>query len=125
MKRASRLQVARHWLERFDGRNVVRSYARHFGVDLGCAVKELQSLGVTLDPAYVKALERTLADRKRVPPRSADAAVDEDESLQFGDEQFAFIAGRTAGGAAFGVTWEELPAPDGEVAEPDEPEPGP
>jgi hypothetical protein len=110
MNRAGRLQAARRWLVRYDGKRMLRSYARHFAVDLACALKELQMLGVTFDPDYVKALEATLAARRCAAQRPAAAAFADDEPWQPGDELFAFIAGRTEGGAAFGVTWEEMAA---------------
>ena len=45
---------------KFSGKNVARSYANWFAVDLLCAVKELSLCGVTLDPAYVAQLKTTL-----------------------------------------------------------------
>ena len=72
MNRAARLQSAAGWLKRFEGSNVVRSYARWFGVDLGCALKELRCLRVELDPVYVSRLETTLRNR---PPRATRRAV--------------------------------------------------
>ena len=63
MDRAARLQSAAGWLKRFEGFNVVRSYARWFGVDLACALKELRRLGVELDRIYVSRLETTLRNR--------------------------------------------------------------
>jgi hypothetical protein len=110
MNRAGRLQAARRWLACYDGKKLLRSYARHFAVDLACALKELQMLCVTFDPDYVKALETTLAARRHAAQRPADDAFADDEPWQPGDELFAFIAGRTEGGAAYGVTWEEMAA---------------
>ena len=103
MKRAARLQAAPAWLARYAGRNVVRSYARWFGVDLGCSLVELRSLGVELDPGYVTALRRTLDGARR--PRRADRG--EDEVPGESDDWFAYIAGYTPGGLPFGIAWEE------------------
>lgn len=104
MKRAARLQAAPAWLARYSGKNVVRSYARWFGVDLGCALVELQLLGVDLDPGYVTALRRTLEERGR--SRRADPE-EEEGVLGESDEWFAYIAGYTPGGLPFGISWEE------------------
>lgn len=49
MTRRGRLDAARHWLPKYTGKNVVRGYAKWFDIDLGCALKELQVLGVALD----------------------------------------------------------------------------
>ena len=109
MKRAARLQAAPAWLTRWapaaggSGKNVVRSYARWFGVDLGCSLVELQLLGVDLDPGYVTALRRTLDGGRR--PRRADRG--EEVVPGESDEWFAYIAGYTPGGLPFGITWEE------------------
>jgi hypothetical protein len=84
----------------------VQAYSRWFGVDLECAVTELQFLGVELDANYIQALRASLEGQ-----RHAKTAVNAGASVSGferpGDEQFAFIAGTTAAGFAFGVTWEE------------------
>jgi hypothetical protein len=88
MKRQARLESARTWLVKFSGKNVVRSYAKWFGVDLLCAVKELSLLGVAVDPAYVAQLKTTFASRRSRPKQ----AVPEPQSVGYGvdwDENFA------------------------------------
>ena len=70
------------FLRGFTGKNVVRGYARWFGVDLGCALVELQMLGVPLDPTYVARVRETLREKERIGRqrnerrRSARAAAD-------------------------------------------------
>ena len=64
MNRPARLQSAVAWLEAFDGRHVVRSSCKHFGVDSRCAALKLQKLGVMLDPEYLEARERS--ERQRI-----------------------------------------------------------
>ena len=49
MKQPARLQSAAHWIPTYQGKNVVRGYARWFGVDPGCALTELLLLDVDLD----------------------------------------------------------------------------
>ena len=108
MTREGRLTSARNWLVKFSGKNVVRSYANWFGVDLLCAVKELSLLGITIDPAYVAKLKTTLSSPKS---RRRKQPVEESQSVGYGvdwDENFAYIAGRTEAGFSYGVTWEEL-----------------
>jgi hypothetical protein len=88
----------------------VRSYAKWFGVDLLCAVKELSLCGVAVDPTYVAQLKTTLASRSRRP---AKQPVEDSQSAGYGvdwDENFAYIAGRTEAGFPCGVTWEEVEA---------------
>jgi hypothetical protein len=107
MARASRLQSGRHWLKTYSGKHVVRSYARWFGVDLMCALKELQLLGIRFEPEYVEALRRTAAAgsrRRREVARDGKSVGAEREWNQ----EFAYIAGYTEAGFPFGVTWEEF-----------------
>jgi hypothetical protein len=109
MSRASRLQSARHWLRTYSGKHVVRSYARWFGVDLMCALKELQLLGIRFEPRYVEGLRRTAAAgsrRRREVAREVERFGAEGEWNQ----DFAYIAGYTEAGFPFGVTWEQFEA---------------
>lgn len=63
MKRPARLPAARAWLQGLQGRRIVRAYARWFGVDLLCAVKELRMLGVAVDPEYEQQIRVTIETR--------------------------------------------------------------
>jgi hypothetical protein len=85
---------------------VVKAYAKRFGVDLGCALKELQLLRVALDPTYVERLSRRLQHRidRRRPKAVSD--IPEGYGVDW-DDHFSFIAGFTPGGAPYGTTWEE------------------
>jgi hypothetical protein len=107
MSRAARLQSGRHWLTSFSGKRVVPSYARWFGVDLVCAAKELQILGVHFSHEYLDALRRNAAGRPKhshnVPKGAAAPVVD-----PMSNQGFAYIAGHTTAGLPFGVTWEEM-----------------
>ncbi|WP_394842860.1 hypothetical protein LZC95_38030 [Pendulispora brunnea] len=76
MRRPARLEAARHWLPTFNGKNLVRGYAKWFGVDLGCALKELLLLGVALDPIYVERLRTSLRNRASRAPSSAPPRED-------------------------------------------------
>ena len=110
MNRQARLESAGSWLMKFSGKNVVRSYANWFGVDLLCAAKELSLCGVAVDPAYVAQFETTFASRSN---RRQKQPVAEPQSVGYGvdwDENFAYIAGRTEAGFPYGITWEELEA---------------
>lgn len=116
MKRPARLQAASSWLKTFGGKNVVRGYAKWFGVDLGCALKELQKLGVELDPTYVERLLCTLRSRRR--PRELGGTPEVPTGYGSGwDDDFTYIAGHTASGVAFGVTWREWEREDTYEAE--------
>jgi hypothetical protein len=104
MSRAARLQSARHWLARHAGKDVVRSYAKWFGVDHLCAVKELCMLGIDVDPAYVAKLEVTYRERaRRHTPKGSSCGGR--NTCTDGH------AGRNTAGFPSRVTWEELDPP--------------
>jgi len=63
MRRPARLQAAVKWRSGYVGKNIVRGYARWFGVDLVCAIVELRMLGVVVDTEYEQQVRRTIAAR--------------------------------------------------------------
>jgi hypothetical protein len=63
MRRPARLMAAVKWRSEYGGNNIVRGYARWFGVDPICAITELRMLGVAVDPDYEAELRRTIAAR--------------------------------------------------------------
>jgi hypothetical protein len=65
MKRSGRLASARSWLPKYSGKNVLRGYCKHFGVDWRCAAVELARLGVKIDPQYLARRETTEAEELR------------------------------------------------------------
>jgi hypothetical protein len=126
MNRAGRLRSAPHWLTSQTGRTAIqiaKSYRKRFGVDWPCAIRELEMLGIRLDPAWVAQLGRNLegaqrARRQRLERHKSEVAEYDPDS----DENFAYIAGYTPGGAPFGITWEEwkgMEAEDHRSAEPE------
>lgn len=107
MDRSARLQSAPAWVRTYEGKNIAAGYRKHFAVDWACAFRELEMLGVKIDSAYKDQIlklvaGRIAAGRRRSPKSEVDkCALDQDET-------FAYIAGYTEAGFAFGVTWEEL-----------------
>ena len=69
MNRNQRIRAAALWLTEYDGSHVVRSYRKRHGVDWLCAVKELQLLGVEIDPVYVSQLRRTVEEQAKMNPQ--------------------------------------------------------
>lgn len=90
------------------GRTITRRYAKWFGVDLGCALKELGVLGVAVDPVYAEQIRATLRGRNRPRRRAAEPETDIPEGYgSEWDENYSFIAGFTSGGGPFGTRWDE------------------
>lgn len=110
MKRESRLQSARAWIAKYQGKNIVKGYSSWYGVDLLCAINELRMLGIQIDEEREKQIRATLLGRSRARQRRKILQQQETEQLyaDFSDGTFAFIAGYTSGGVPYGTTWEEI-----------------
>ncbi len=110
MRRDQRLQSARAWLPTYAGKNIVRGYKNHFGVDEVCALVELRALGRQIDE---KRIERARLGAQR----RGEANLHRRETRQEifnpypdSDYHHYYVAGYTAGGFAYGITWEEAEA---------------
>jgi hypothetical protein len=110
MNRKGRLDSAKHWLTKYKGKNIIKGYKNHYGVDWLCAIKELQMLGVDLDPGYVENLKLSVKNRiiEKQRLKNGKKQALEHENSWDSDETFAYIAGYTSAGFPYGVTWEEL-----------------
>lgn len=117
MDRSARLQSARTWVKSYKGKNIAAGYRKHFAVDWICAFRELEILGVKIDAAYrgqiLKSVEGHVAARQRRKSRRGETP----ESSLDQDENFAYIAGYTEAGFAYGITREEWEGLD--VIDPD------
>lgn len=109
LARPARLQAAKNWLPSHTGKNIVRGYAKHFAVDLLCAVKELEMLGYHFSPKYIEQLKNSIEDRIRQRKERKRINRDKEIAMLFeSDDRFFYIAGYTSGGAPYGVTLEEM-----------------
>lgn len=80
MKRKSRLQAAVHWIPKYSGKNLVRGYARHFGVNLLCAITELETLGYKIKQSYKDSIrENEEAKQRRAIMRKQMRVFEETE----------------------------------------------
>ena len=104
-KRTDRLASARVWIEKYEGKNIVRGYSKKYQVDLLCSVVELELMGYEVDPTYKKQLEQSKAELQR--QRELKKMKNEEQLNMDSDDTFYFIAGYTPGGAPYGVTWDE------------------
>lgn len=66
MNREGRLVAAVAFLRGCNGENLIRRYARWFGVDVVCAALELQMLGKGIDPADIDRVRASQREKKRV-----------------------------------------------------------
>ncbi len=110
LKREARIQSAKNWISSYEGKNIVRGYAKWYGVDLLCAIIELRMLGAHVDENYEANVRRSIKNRakQRKQRRLARKEVESDDPHPDSDETFAYIAGYTSWGFPYGVTWEEI-----------------
>lgn len=93
LNRTRRLQASEKWLQKYTGKNIVRGYSKHFGVNLLCAAVELQALGYEVTEIYIQQLkadekrrEELAHERKRKQEEQELAhLLDEDDFLYFFD----------------------------------------
>ena len=96
MKRSARVQSAVSWLKQFSGKNVLRGYCKHYGVDWRCAAIELKRLGVQLDPDYLQQRELTEQNLPTKRRERREPQVAEDASQHWHDYETpleAYLAG--------------------------------
>ena len=105
-----RLTKAPEFIKNYTGKNLIKGYAKHFGVDKLCAIKELELSGVIILEEYKKQVINShtrLVEERRKKKEKKKESKTENFSVFDSDENFAFIMGYTSGGAAYGITWEE------------------
>jgi hypothetical protein len=108
MKQKARLQSAKTWITQYSGKNIVRGYSKHYGVDFLNAVNELEILGIKTDSKYIHQLKIQLEHKKKLKEERKQRREMDDVSCPFDqDFNFYYIAGYTPNGFPFGITWEE------------------
>jgi len=113
LNRTKRLKLAPQWFSAYIGRNPVRGYARHFSVDLICAITEMRMLGYPVTEEYELTIKRSIADRSLQQKKKREAKfAAANPPDDFSDGEFSFIAGYTSGGAPYGIRREETDGPD-------------
>ena len=109
MRRQNRLEVAKHWVKTYVGKNIIKGYQNWFGVDLICAVKELKILGIKLDEQYIdQALKNMTQLILLKQKKDKEKKKHELDNIYDSDENFYFIAGYTSCGFPYGIKWEEI-----------------
>jgi hypothetical protein len=67
MNKQARLLAAVPWLKSYNGKSVIKGYAKWFGVDKLCAIRELKILGVsiseTLEKQVTESVKQLIAQR--------------------------------------------------------------
>lgn len=114
--RYRRLAEAQLWIRTYEGKNLVRAYRKRFNVTRLCALIELQVLGlpITGDAIEAARLEagQTQEACARQKARTNCVYAANNVLNGFQGSTFAYIAGYTAAGFPYGITWEEMEAAD-------------
>ncbi len=106
LSRPARLQRAKPWLASYRGKNLVRGYTTWFGVDDVCAMVELRKLGVGIPDERLEQARN--AEQARATHRARQGEkYRAGSSTPEWDDEFAFIAGYTQGGAPYGIRWDD------------------
>lgn len=104
----TRLQNAKNWVSIYKGKNIVRGYSKWFGVDLICAMKELEMLGHKIDEQEKQQIQLSLEALQKNRKRQIEKKrKEQDVDWPRGDEPF-FIADYTSNGFPSGITLDEL-----------------
>jgi hypothetical protein len=103
--RRDRLQNAKKWVEQYNGKHIAKGYSNWFGVDLLCAITELEILGYKFKQSYKNQVKNSLAARQKQKEIRKREKELEDE---FGEDMFYFAAGYTENGVPFGITKAEM-----------------
>lgn len=94
IKRKNRLDTSKKWIENYDGKNIVRGYAKWYGVDLLCAIKELRMNKVTVDEEYEDKVKKSIESKKltkRINEENRKKRLIDIQD-EFSDNRFEFIA---------------------------------
>jgi len=110
MNRKQRVANTKKWAASVTTAKKIQAYRKFFGVDKWCAAKELKMAGVPLAEKHAERWathhERKAAARK-TRRKKCQAAQPELAPPFEQNEYFYYIAGYTAAGFAYGITWEE------------------
>uniref|UniRef100_UPI00286F8854 hypothetical protein n=1 Tax=Anaerosporobacter sp. TaxID=1872529 RepID=UPI00286F8854 len=111
-KRENRLRKAKQWITTYNGtpKKITSNYKKRFHVDVMTAVKDLQAIGVEFTQEYLDAVKKSEEARLRQLHLQKEKKRQQelDDIYADSDDNFAFIAGYTSGGAPYGITWDEL-----------------
>lgn len=102
LNRVGRLKAAKYWIPKYEGKNRVKGYSVHFGVDKLCAVQELACLGIPTDIEYIHQLKRAQLDKQKLRERrnrirgnalleEVEFTIDEYLAMEIGDEEIEEI----------------------------------
>lgn len=108
MKKEQRLLNAKtKWLPTTTAKDIAQSYSKWYGVDLFCAIRELESIGHHFTDTYKQQVATAHEEKlKRRQIRQEENQI-EVQLESDNDSEFYFIAGYTENGIPFGLRYED------------------
>lgn len=111
LNREGRLRKAKEWIHTYNGKGIIKAYAKWFGVDWLCALDELKLAGVIISDeeeqkivlAYNERIGQKRRERELRKAKSEVTKLIENEGKEFG---FDIVIGYTSGGFPYGVKFE-------------------
>lgn len=109
-----RIQSGKEWAKEYKGSNIINDYRMYFGVNEICAFKDLEFMGMTFDEEYKKKMIEIMVKREEQRKRTKERAKEIKDQKEFEsmaedtNDDFYYIVGYTSGGAAYGVSWDEM-----------------
>lgn len=91
----------------FSGKNLVRNYKNHFGVDEVCALLELKALGKQIDASRIDKAQKAANQRGEAKILNRLAREPKLNQYPDSDQHHYYVAGHTSSGFAYGITWEQ------------------
>jgi len=105
--RKVRLPIAEEWALAYEGKFIVRDYAKHFKVDKVCALTELEMLGHTFSDDFKEQLKKGQQQSQNSAQGHKRHTQDDYSLTTKNHEHFAFIVGYTSEGEPIGITWDQ------------------
>ncbi|MDM8520846.1 hypothetical protein QUF64_12425 [Anaerolineales bacterium HSG6] len=111
MSRPGRLSSAKstNWIQKYEGKSLIRGYCKWYGVGSVCAIIELRMLGIEINDARLEEAKRTAESRAKQKAAKKKKQQEKlfNELYSDSDDTFCYIVGYTSGGAPYGLTWEQ------------------
>lgn len=98
--RNARLQNAKKWAEQYNGNNIAKGYSNWFGVDLLCAISELELLGYKLKESYKPQVKQSLVARQK---HKESKKLEKEIAEGYFVDSFSYIKGFTSNGVPYGI----------------------
>ncbi len=111
--KAARLNAAKNWIQTYTGKNIIKGYAKWYGVDKLCAISELKILGIIISESLEHQIKSSIQAQIEQKKKRKESKIELNLSAGpiYGidyDEYCSFIIGFTSGGASYGISHDEV-----------------